>query len=96
MRISVYSVYSVVHRKVLGGGLQLALKALVIEEAMAEALECRILDLVAELLAHAFRLGRAVEAAWTVPARALEALLDGLDDLGVWIERHFHGRSQPR
>ena len=70
--------------------LQGSLFALVIQQTVAEPLEFGILDLVAELLAHALRFLGALQPARTVPARALKTVLNGLHYFLVWIKRDLH------
>ena len=60
---------------------------------MAKALKVRILDLVAELFAHAFIVLGVLAPAGTVSAGAFEPLLDYFDDLFIGIERDFHDSS---
>ena len=50
----------------------------------------RILQLIAELLAHAFRVFRALAPTGTVAARALKAFFHGIDHFLVRIVRYFH------
>ena len=57
---------------------------------MAESLEFGILDLFPEILADALCILAALKHAGTVPAGALKTVLDGLDHLGIWIERDLH------
>ena len=65
---------------------------LVVEHAVAEALELGILDLFAELPAHTFGVRRLLAAAGTVAPRPLEPFLHDLHDLFIGVERDFfHG-----
>ena len=59
---------------------------------MAEALVGRVGDLIFELLAHTLCFLRALSAAGTVPAGALESFSDGVDNLLIGIELDFHVR----
>ena len=60
---------------------------------MAVTFKIRILDLLTEFLAHALVLLRALQPAWAVAAGALESLLNGLNDLLVFVEADFHRGS---
>ena len=57
---------------------------------MAIALEVGVFDLLAELLAHTLGVGGALSAAGAVSARGLQPLLDGFDDLLVFVKCYSH------
>lgn len=58
---------------------------------MTEALEIRILDLVAELLADTFVVVGTLQTAGTVTAGTLQAFPDGLYHLFIIIQPNSHG-----
>lgn len=62
---------------------------------MAEALERRILYLVTELLAHALRIIGALNPARAIATRTLQPILDGANDLFIWIKRYLHVMDAP-
>ena len=68
---------------------------LVVEHAVAEAFELGVPDLVAEFLAHALRVGRALDAAGAIAARALEALFHSGDYLLIGVVGDGHVGSFP-
>lgn len=57
---------------------------------MAEAFILRILDLIAELLAHTFGIRRTLKPARTVPAGALKTFPDCFDYFRIGIFRNSH------
>ena len=57
---------------------------------MAESLEIRVGDLIAELFAHALGVLRALAAAGAVSARFFQALFDDLHDFLVFVVPDFH------
>lgn len=61
-----------------------------VKQTMAEPLEVRILDLVAELLAHALRILSALKSARAISTGALQAILNCLHDFFVWVKRDLH------
>lgn len=56
---------------------------------MAKSLELGVLDLLAELLAHTFRVLASVPAAGAVSSRPLKPFFNGFDDLRVLIQSDF-------
>ena len=64
--------------------------AFVVEKTVAEAFKLRILNLLAEHFAHAFRVLAAFEHARTVTACAFQPVLDSLYDFRIRIECYFH------
>ena len=62
---------------------------------MAEALERRILYLLSELLAHALRIIGALNPARAIATRTLQPILDGTNNLFVWIKRYLHVMDAP-
>ena len=61
-----------------------------VKQTMAEPLEVRILDLVAELLAHALRILSALKSARAISTCALQAILNCLHHFFVWVKRDLH------
>ena len=63
---------------------------LVIKHTMAIALEALVCYLLLELLAHALEIIGALKTAGAISARPLQALLDHLDDLLVFVKPDLH------
>ena len=61
-----------------------------VQQTVAEAFKLRILDLLTEFFAHAFRVLAALEHARTVAACAFQSVLNSLDDFRIRIECYFH------
>ena len=68
----------------------LILERLVIEQAMAETLELRVAQLVAELLAHALRILGPLHSAGAIPSSPLEPFFHRRDDFLVGVVRNLH------
>ena len=60
---------------------------------MAEALKIGIGYLLAKFPANAFKILRALYAAWAVAARAPETLFDGFNYLFIRIQLYGHGKQ---
>jgi hypothetical protein len=63
---------------------------LVVQLTVAVALEFRILELVAKLLAHALVFGDALDATGAVSAVLGHGILQLLDQFGIRIQGDFH------
>ena len=57
---------------------------------MAKALEILVLDLVAELLAHAFVVLNSLQSAWAVAASPRQSLFDSFNYFLICVQRDFH------